>query len=1486
MAGQTAEIGTAYISILPSTEAIAPGVKKALGGVEKASEQAGQSLGSKLAGGIGKTLKVGAAGVGVAAGGVLATSITKGLGRLTGIENAEAKLAGLGHEAEGVASIMDDALASVKGTAFGLEDAATIAASAVAAGVKPGQDLQRTLKLTGDAATIAGTDLSTMGSIINKVATSDMMQMDVANQLMDAGIPILQMVGEELGVTAEEARKMASAGEISFEIFQSALEEGLGGAALKSGETVQGAFANMGAAAGRFGAKLADPVFQAAPAIFTSLGGVFDEINDAIDPATQKIGGLLTPALENLATLISERVAPFAAGMAEAFGELAVKATEVMVDPANWERIGSIFGTVRDTVERLWPAIQSLAGSFMTISQNISVAVWESLAAVLNALAPVIESVLVPLIDQVAKLAEQNPGAVQAMVIAFLGFKAVGAVAGPVKMFAGTMKNLGGAFKFLTGAFKGGGGVAKGLVNVMGGIGSKNPMIAKMAGIIGKLVGGFGKLWRVLGPVVKVLGTLIRFINPWVAGITIAAGALGLFFRKTETGQKIWEGLVNAFRAGVDWIKNAFAGLRDLITGGDFTGALREAFGWEEDNPMIAGILKVRDLIGGVIDYFKGAYDILFKGEYTGMPFGLDEDSALVGFLFGLRDAVIKTGDVLKTVFSHVSTVIQTTLGVIGAVVLTPLILAWNYLSWSFKHGWENVVMPAWEAMKSAAIGLWENGVRPAFDFIQQGWQFMTSALQIGWAWLKQAVFDAFQFAITALYVTYVQPTLNAIAFAWDVLKNAIGAAWAWVKINVIDAFQNALTVFYTTYVVPILNNISLAWDSLKNSLGQIWAWIKANVIDAFVNALTTFYNAYVVPILNSVQAKWDELKNALHAGWTWIDSNVLGAFRSALDGFKSFFSSVVDGIASVWDSLRGKLAKPINFMINVVYNEGILKAWNTIADMLPGLEPGKRVTPIAGYATGGQVQRDPTGAVRGPGTGTSDSILARIANGEHILTATEVAKAGGHGVIYAMRDLIKHGRPFSFDGRGRLVGLRKDLDLNAGDLAGAAPGLLVPRFAKGGEVRPLWETQLARAHKWASSRHGRPYVFGGSADGGGGTDCSGFMSGIANVIQGGSGARQWATGAFNGGGNRQMDFGPQGFVRGLGKYFSIGVTNGGPGGGHTAGTLGPVGAHPAVNVESGGSPSMVKYGTGAVGADHRQFATQYNLPIGPDGAFVSGGDGFDFLGAVKKWVTDKLTSILDPIKGLLPQGPPAWQDIPRGLYDATVGEFKDFMTEKVSGLGELASGVWGKITDLFDNGGWLMPGRMATNKTGKPEPILTDPQWAVFKSFLKVLPFATENVYSAAREMAIAFEGDDAGYGALADILRDEEWAKAVIESSATLGKLSASVNEWRVEMEPVVRKSAEDYAMEQGSALLSPMGLEGVIPLAQKVGAKVWDAYHAQPVDPANASPTVVEIEATGGDFVHVDDLEAVNDRVDGLEVKVNRKPAAATVTRGGAL
>src|SRR5665647_984183 len=147
------------------------GIDQAHGKIDRAGRQIEGKLG-KVGGAFGTAFKRGAVVAGAAITGLVGTALVKGFQRLSSIENATAKLTGLGHSAAEVQLIMDNALASVKGTV----------------------------------------SLGEMGAVFNKVAASNKIQGDVIAQLNDMGIPIVQLLGKTLGKTSAEVVALASAG--------------------------------------------------------------------------------------------------------------------------------------------------------------------------------------------------------------------------------------------------------------------------------------------------------------------------------------------------------------------------------------------------------------------------------------------------------------------------------------------------------------------------------------------------------------------------------------------------------------------------------------------------------------------------------------------------------------------------------------------------------------------------------------------------------------------------------------------------------------------------------------------------------------------------------------------------------------------------------------------------------------------------------------------------------------------------------------------------------------------------------------------------------------------------------------------------------------------------------------------------------------------------------------------------------------------------
>ena len=404
------EIAHGYVTLIPQLKS--GGIRSALEGANPDAARAGAKLGKTMSSSLGAGLGGIVKGVGkfaVAAAGtasaLMAPILSKGWTRAINIENAEAKLKGLGHSAGAVRSIMDGALASVKGTAYGLDEAATTAAGAIASGVKPGADLERTLKLVADAATIAGTDMGSMGAIFNKVAAGGVIQGEEIAQLSDRGIPILQLLADQLGVTSEEAKKMASEGKISFDTFRDAMEKGMGGAALKSGDTVSGALQNVSAALGRLGEGAIKPFMPFVKQFADGLIKLADTVGPKVKGFASHLASGLGAVVEKIKAFASSSgIGGIAAAIAPALPVLGTLLGALGGLASNLPLVGRLFlgitgpvGLVVGVVGALVaasPALRSALGGALTEIGKAVLDIAKDFAPIVSALMPALSSML------------------------------------------------------------------------------------------------------------------------------------------------------------------------------------------------------------------------------------------------------------------------------------------------------------------------------------------------------------------------------------------------------------------------------------------------------------------------------------------------------------------------------------------------------------------------------------------------------------------------------------------------------------------------------------------------------------------------------------------------------------------------------------------------------------------------------------------------------------------------------------------------------------------------------------------------------------------------------------------------------------------------------------------------------------------------------------------------------------------------------------
>src|SRR5690625_2692333 len=214
-----------------------------------------QNIGGSLT----KNITLPALGVTTAIGGIVAAF---GWGRLVGLDSAQAQLKGLGYSTEDVGRISDQVTTAIEGGMTTMAEGTSVAAGAMAAGVKEGAELERYIKLVGDAAVGANRPVGDMAQIFNRVQGSGKL-MTMELNMIEQGMPgFAQAMADNLGVTQEEFRKMVTAGEVGSTEFMDVMDEFAGGMAGAYAESWQGMVANTKAYIGILGQNLLGGVFE------------------------------------------------------------------------------------------------------------------------------------------------------------------------------------------------------------------------------------------------------------------------------------------------------------------------------------------------------------------------------------------------------------------------------------------------------------------------------------------------------------------------------------------------------------------------------------------------------------------------------------------------------------------------------------------------------------------------------------------------------------------------------------------------------------------------------------------------------------------------------------------------------------------------------------------------------------------------------------------------------------------------------------------------------------------------------------------------------------------------------------------------------------------------------------------------------------------------------------------------------------------------
>jgi tape measure domain-containing protein len=305
---------------------------------------------------------------------------------------------------------------------------------------------------------------------------------------------------------------------------------------------------------------------------------------------------------------------------------------------------------------------------------------------------------------------------------------------------------------------------------------------------------------------------------------------------------------------------------------------------------------------------------------------------------------------VITGIWDGIVNVFKTAFAFITGVVLLPFYLYFQAWAAVFSWAWETLIKPAWDAFSQFLVDTYTNVIQPVFEWIMGVWNQVSA--------VAQAVFGAL--------VGFFQGI-------WDSITGAISAAW--------------------TFIVGIVTSyVTAVWAVVSTVFNTVWA------------VVSTVWNA----IASTISGVWTGIKDTASAAVNWVRDTVTGIFDNMSSAVSSTFEGMKNAIENIWNQVKGVCAKPINFVIDTVYTNGLKYLVETVASKI-GLSLTLPTVPrIAEYAGGGIIPGYRPG---------HDTIPAMLSPGEAVLVPELVRQIGPSRII-AANYAASHRRPGGSPGK------------------------------------------------------------------------------------------------------------------------------------------------------------------------------------------------------------------------------------------------------------------------------------------------------------------------------------------------------------------------------------------------------------------------------------------------------------------------------------
>lgn len=569
----------------------------------------------------------------------LGVVVQGGKRRSLAIEQAKFQFEGLGQDVD---KSMKSALDAVRGTAYGLDEAATVAASFGASGIAAGTDMTEALRGVAGVAALTGTSFADMGSIFQDVAGSGKLTGAHLFSFASRGINMAANLSKEFGVTEEAVREMATNGEISFEKFASAVDGAFGEHAQSANKTYAGSLANMRAALSRLGATFFDISNPVMRDIFNSTTLAIDNMGEALKP----VFGLFRFFMEDVKSFA---IAKLWSIDFSAIGKLISDVTVPLFNA--FKTVGYSIGRVLGTI----------GSAFTSVFGNIDAG------------------------GMVRKLVEGFTRLSNAMVPSYKTLEKVKSVAaGVFAIFSivwEVVKGVAGVFKDLFTAIA---PVGSGLADVAAGFGDTMVNLKEFLVDGGRIAAFFDDIGAAISTLISggmsALGDILADLGGWISGIFDGLDSGARVFGRVSDRMDSTGGAATGFASK---FMKVFDGIRDFI--GEFVSFFQETFegfgeslGSSLEKGNFSEILDVLNIgaLGGVAFAMKKFVDAFSEG-ITITKVGWTEAMEVFGDTLGALQGKLKS-EALKNIAIAVGilTISIVALSLIDSVALTKAMVA------------------------------------------------------------------------------------------------------------------------------------------------------------------------------------------------------------------------------------------------------------------------------------------------------------------------------------------------------------------------------------------------------------------------------------------------------------------------------------------------------------------------------------------------------------------------------------------------------------------------------------------------------------------------------------------------------------------------------------------------------------------------------------------------------------------------------------------